>query len=80
MIAVDQNSLTKAASQYAGITGDMKEWVKIFLLAQVAGAPYASMTGAQLIAAVPATYQAISNQTLAKQVEIALLGVIANEV
>jgi hypothetical protein len=78
-LAVDQNSLTLAASAYQGITGDVKEWVKIYLLARIAGAPYNTMTGQQLIA-LAQPLQGITGPDLQKQVEIALLGVIAVEV
>jgi hypothetical protein len=71
MISTTANALTAAAGQYQSITGDQQEWVKIYLLAQLAGAPWNTMTAQQLIAAAQA-YQQITGVT-AKQVQIVLL-------
>ena len=78
MIATDYISLGKAASAYQAITGDAAAQVQVYLLAQIAGAPYATMTAQQLIAAANG-FQIMDGLT-AKQVQAFLLATITNTV
>jgi len=75
-VATDQQSLVNAANPLQSIYGDLALQVIIALLAQIAGAPYSTMTANQLIALANA-YQSITSE-LAKQVIIALLTKIVN--
>lgn len=72
MPATDAKSLITAASPLQSITGPTALQVEIALLAQIAGAPYSTMTAQQLIA-LATQYQSIADPNTARQVIIALL-------
>ena len=77
MPATDPNSLLAAAEQYQSLVGGSADWVTIYLLAQIAGAPYSTMTANQLIANAQ-QYQSITGD-MAKWVIIYLLAQIMIE-
>lgn len=72
-MAQTAEALSFAAGAFAAFGGTIADWVIIYLLAQLAGAPYATMTANQL-SINAASYTGNFGCTIAQAVMIYLLG------